>query len=116
MRGLSERLAQDSGRLYSATCSADLGDARCTVDLTDAAFRGNGAVVALSAISSFTASGLDGFDGGQVVIDGQDLSKMSDRARTAYRSRQIGFVNRAGAQTSWRDGLDVGSRAGWIMN
>jgi hypothetical protein len=41
---------------------------------------------------------------------------MSDRARTAYRSRQIGFVNRAGAQTSWRDGLDVGSRAGWIMN
>src|SRR6202171_5293673 len=32
-------------------------------------------------------SGLDGFDGGQVVVDGQDLSIMSDRARTAYRSR-----------------------------
>lgn len=64
VRGLSERLAQDSGRLYSATCSADLGDARCTVDLTDAAFRGNGAVVAVSATSSFTASGLDGFDDG----------------------------------------------------
>jgi uncharacterized phage protein (TIGR02218 family) len=64
VRGLSERLAQDSGRLYSATCSADLGDARCTVDLTDAAFRGSGAVVALSATSSFTASGLDVFDDG----------------------------------------------------
>jgi len=64
VRGLSERLAQNSGRLYSATCSADLGDARCTVDLTDAAFRGNGAVVAVSAISSFTASGLDDFDDG----------------------------------------------------
>ena len=61
-------------------------------------------------------SGLDVFDGGQVVIDRQDPSKMSNRARTAYRSRQIGFVNRAVAQTSWRDGLDVGSRAGWIMN
>lgn len=62
VRGLSERLAQDSGRLYSATCSADLGDARCTVDLTDAAFRGNGAVVVVSATSTFSASGLDDFD------------------------------------------------------
>lgn len=64
VRGLSERLAQDSGRLYSATCSADLGDARCTVDLTDAVFRGNGAVVAVSATSTFSASGLDDFDDG----------------------------------------------------
>src|SRR6202171_5931909 len=37
-------------------------------------------------------SGLDGFDGGQVVVDGQDLSTMSDRARTAYRSKNIVFV------------------------
>lgn len=64
VRGLSERLAQNSGRLYAATCSADLGDARCTIDLTDAAYRGSGAVVAVSAISSFTAAGLDSFDGG----------------------------------------------------
>ena len=40
-------------------------------------------------------SGLDGFDGGQVVVDGQDLSKMSDRARTAYRSKNMGFVFQA---------------------
>jgi putative ABC transport system ATP-binding protein len=40
-------------------------------------------------------SGLDTFDGGQVVIDGQDLSSMSDRARTAYRSRNMGFVFQA---------------------
>ena len=40
-------------------------------------------------------SGLDVFDGGQVVIDGQDLSKMSDRARTAYRSHHMGFVFQA---------------------
>jgi uncharacterized phage protein (TIGR02218 family) len=35
LRSLAHRLAEDSGRLYTATCSADLGDARCTVDLTD---------------------------------------------------------------------------------
>src|SRR3981081_4030665 len=40
-------------------------------------------------------SGLDGFDGGQVVVDGQDLSTMSDRSRTAYRSKNMGFVFQA---------------------
>ena len=40
-------------------------------------------------------SGLDSFDGGKVVVDGQDLSTMSDRARTAYRCRSMGFVFQA---------------------
>jgi putative ABC transport system ATP-binding protein len=40
-------------------------------------------------------SGLDTFDGGQVSVDGQDLSKMSDRARTAYRRKNMGFVFQA---------------------
>jgi uncharacterized phage protein (TIGR02218 family) len=64
VRGLSQRLAEDSGRLYTTACSAELGDARCKVDLDDPAFRGTGAVVAVTATSSFTASGLDGFDDG----------------------------------------------------
>lgn len=64
LRGLSDRLSQDSGRLYTTTCSADLGDARCKIDLTDAAFHGSGAVAAVSAMSTFTASGLDSFDDG----------------------------------------------------
>lgn len=64
MRGLSERLTQDTGRLYTATCSADCGDTRCKVDLTAAAFRGNGTVVALTATSAFRASGLSAFDDG----------------------------------------------------
>ena len=33
LRGLSQRLDEETGRLYTATCSADLGDARCTIDL-----------------------------------------------------------------------------------
>ena len=40
-------------------------------------------------------SGLDAFNGGQVVVDGQDLSAMSDRARTAYRRDHMGFVFQA---------------------
>ena len=62
VRGLSQRLAETSGRLYTATCSADLGDARCKVDLASPVYRGSGIVVGVSATSSITASGLDAFD------------------------------------------------------
>jgi putative ABC transport system ATP-binding protein len=40
-------------------------------------------------------SGLDQFDSGTVVVDGADLATMSDRARTAYRGRNMGFVFQA---------------------
>jgi putative ABC transport system ATP-binding protein len=37
-------------------------------------------------------SGLDAIDGGEVLIEGTPLSAMSDRARTDYRARRMGFV------------------------
>jgi putative ABC transport system ATP-binding protein len=37
-------------------------------------------------------SGLDSIDDGEVVIEGTPLSEMSDRARTDYRARRMGFV------------------------
>jgi putative ABC transport system ATP-binding protein len=40
-------------------------------------------------------SGLDRFDSGQVVIEGTRLADMTDRARTAYRCRHMGFVFQA---------------------
>jgi putative ABC transport system ATP-binding protein len=40
-------------------------------------------------------SGLDAFDGGKVIVDAQDLSTMSDRARTTYRRDHMGFVFQA---------------------
>jgi uncharacterized phage protein (TIGR02218 family) len=64
LRSLTHRLAEESGRLYTATCNADLGDARCTFDLTDASFRGSGTVATLEGAAIFHASGLDDFDDG----------------------------------------------------
>ena len=64
VRGLSERLAQESGRLYTAACSADLGDGRCRIDLSNPTFRGAGAVILPEATAAFTASGLDSFEDG----------------------------------------------------
>ena len=37
-------------------------------------------------------SGLDSIDTGEIVIEGTPLSAMSDRARTDYRARRMGFV------------------------
>lgn len=63
-RSLSARLNEESGRLYTATCSADLGDARCTIDLSHPAFRASGTVAALAGGAAFHATGLDGFADG----------------------------------------------------
>jgi putative ABC transport system ATP-binding protein len=37
-------------------------------------------------------AGLDGFDSGEVLIDGTPLRKMSDRQKTDLRARKMGFV------------------------
>jgi putative ABC transport system ATP-binding protein len=37
-------------------------------------------------------SGLDAIDGGDVLIEGRSLTAMSDRERTDYRARRMGFV------------------------
>lgn len=64
VRSLADRLNQESGRLYTAGCGADLGDARCKVDLNNPALRANGTVAALTGTSAFTADGLEGFADG----------------------------------------------------
>jgi putative ABC transport system ATP-binding protein len=37
-------------------------------------------------------SGLDTIDGGTIFLEGRDLAKMSDRERTEYRAKRMGFV------------------------
>jgi uncharacterized phage protein (TIGR02218 family) len=64
VRSLADRLNQESGRLYTAACTADLGDARCKINLAEPVFRGVGAVTALSGTSAFMASGLGNYPDG----------------------------------------------------
>jgi uncharacterized phage protein (TIGR02218 family) len=64
VRGLAHYLQQPKGRLFQSGCDADLGDARCGIDLADPAFRGTGVVTAASSLRLFTASGLDTYDAG----------------------------------------------------
>jgi ABC-type lipoprotein export system ATPase subunit len=37
-------------------------------------------------------SGLDEFDGGEVLIGGESISRMSDRKRTRFRAQRMGFI------------------------
>lgn len=48
---------------------------------------GNGKTTLLNCLS-----GLDDIDGGTVVVDGEDLHRMSDARRTEHRARRMGFV------------------------
>lgn len=57
-------LSAPLGRLYSRACDADLGDARCGVNLDALSFSGAGAVTALRGTRRFSASGLAGFSSG----------------------------------------------------
>jgi uncharacterized phage protein (TIGR02218 family) len=61
VRGVSARLNEERGRIYAATCDADLGDARCGFDLDDAAFRSEGTVIAVEGASLLRTAGLDAF-------------------------------------------------------
>ncbi|MBP7242390.1 DUF2163 domain-containing protein [Amaricoccus sp.] len=61
VRSLAHVLNQTVGRTFQHACDAELGDARCGVDLEAPAFKGTGAVVTLTGDRSFTTSGLAGF-------------------------------------------------------
>jgi uncharacterized phage protein (TIGR02218 family) len=64
LRGLAHYLQQPKGRLLQLTCDADLGDARCGIDLSSAAFRGIGTILAAASARRFTVSGFDAFENG----------------------------------------------------
>ena len=61
VRSLTHFLNQPVGRTYQYYCDAELGDARCGVNLAAASYTASGSVAALSGDRSFTTSGLGGF-------------------------------------------------------
>jgi uncharacterized phage protein (TIGR02218 family) len=62
IRGLAHQLDQESGRIFASSCDADLGDARCGIDLDDPAFRGEGTVASIGGVSLLIADGIGDFE------------------------------------------------------
>jgi uncharacterized phage protein (TIGR02218 family) len=63
-RGLAHFLGQENGRLYQYSCDAELGDARCRINLAASGWKGVGQVTGANALWAFEASGLDDFAAG----------------------------------------------------
>ena len=66
IRGLMHRLDERRGRVFSATCDADLGDARCGIDLSRPAWRTEGTVAATDGGHGIAATGLDAHPAGRL--------------------------------------------------
>ena len=63
LRGLKHALDRQAGRLFGRACDAEVGDARCRVDLKDPAFGAEVAVASADA-SVLAVTGADGFEAG----------------------------------------------------
>lgn len=63
VRGLMHRFDEERGRLFRATCSADLGDAKCGVSLSSSNYAGTGTVMRTDGALGIAASGIGFADG-----------------------------------------------------
>ncbi|MBL8545636.1 MAG: DUF2163 domain-containing protein [Hyphomonadaceae bacterium] len=82
LRGVQAPLNIPVGRVFSRYCDADLGDARCGVDVDAPAFRGAGVVSEVIGTNVFKASGLgefadQWFSRGRIVWDAGGASEVA---------------------------------------
>jgi uncharacterized phage protein (TIGR02218 family) len=63
VRGLMHRFDEERGRLFRATCSADLGDERCGINLASSTYADTGTVTRTDGALSIAASGIGFSDG-----------------------------------------------------
>ncbi|WP_426038455.1 DUF2163 domain-containing protein [Cypionkella sp. TWP1-2-1b2] len=68
VRSLAHWLNQTVGRTYQFSCDADLGDARCDVNLASPLWSATGTVATLSGSRGFTAVALGGFANGSFAL------------------------------------------------
>ena len=68
VRSLAHWLNQTVGRTYQFSCDADLGDARCGVNLTSPLWSATGTVATLSGNRGFTAVALGSFANGTFAL------------------------------------------------
>ncbi len=82
LRSPQEALNVTRGRLYQGLCDAEVGDARCGVDLTDPDYCGTGAVAAVLDAFRLRVDGLDGFAPGWFAFG---MGLWTSGARTGLR-------------------------------
>lgn len=62
IRGLASALDQEQGRIYQPLCDADVGDARCKVDLNNPNYTATGQIASTDNAAHLTVAGLSVFE------------------------------------------------------
>jgi uncharacterized phage protein (TIGR02218 family) len=96
LRSLAHLLDQPRGRIFRATCDADLGDARCGVDLASSSWTASASVTETDGVSRISAvvpgdrpTGF--FDGGALTFSG---GANAGRRSEVLRHTRAGGVDR----------------------
>ena len=82
VRSLAHVLNQTVGRTFQHACDAELGDARCGVDLDDPVYRAGGSVTTATGDRSFVASGLGSFAAGWFTLSRLTWTSGANDGRT----------------------------------
>jgi uncharacterized phage protein (TIGR02218 family) len=93
LRSAQQGLNARHGRVYQGLCDAELGDARCKVNVAAGAFRGVATVEAIEDAYRLRVSGLAGFDAGWFAF-GQAV--WSAGRRDGLRDGVIGHARNGG--------------------
>ncbi|WP_417310847.1 DUF2163 domain-containing protein [Devosia sp.] len=107
LRSGQHRLNQPKGRLYQALCDAELGDARCGVDLLAPERRAEATVAAVRDRFRLAVTGLESFAAGDF---GFGVASWSDGQRAGLKDRIVGH-DRLGGVDLLRFAAPVGD---WV--
>lgn len=110
LRSGQHAINQPKGRIYQALCDAELGDARCGVDLDDPAFQAEATVTGVRDRFRVAVSGIDGFEAGWF---GFGMAAWGDGRRAGIRDRvvtheRLGGVDVLGFGTAVGDWVEAG--------
>lgn len=94
LRSGQHAINQPQGRVYQALCDAELGDARCGVDLADPAFRAEVSVIGVRDRFRIVVDGIDGFEAGRFAFG---MAVWGDGKRLGLRDRVVTHERLGGA-------------------
>ncbi len=114
LRSAQAVLNRPGGRIYQALCDAELGDARCGIDLGDPAYRAEATVLAVRDRFRLAIGGIDGFEAGRFAFGiaewrGGRRDGLRDRIAGAER---LGGVDMLSFSTPVGDWVEAGRGAG----
>lgn len=101
LRGLQGDFDAPFGRVFSRFCDAQVGDARCGVDLSASAFRGAGTVTTVEGLRTFYAAGIAAFADGWFArgmltwSDGSRAPVVAHRVSGAHVMLELGDASPA---------------------